>query len=306
MVVNGSILGTEKDEKGTEIFHCEKCDFFTSHIGHWKRHLKTKKHNDSKMVVNDSKNEQKGPQWICHCGRQYKYDSGYYRHKKKCKWSAPTSDTPTDQNQVIEADSGHKNTSADGTFFDSLSKEELKGICKFQQLKISEGNGSTQAITGDNNTMTNQNFNISVFLNEQCRDAMSIQDFAKQLTLTMEDLAASRQNRAQGFSNIMVKNLEPLAITERPVHCTEDQAWFIKDGSNWSEDNGSRLVQETQRGIQRSWPTVFQEANPDWKDKEGLQGAYVELAGATTTDLSQREISKITKTVGKKCHVKDD
>ena len=86
MIVNGSNLGPKAAENGRELYHCNKCDYSTCHLSHWKRHLKTKKHNDSKMVVNGSENGQKGPQWICGCGKQYKYDSGYYRHRKVCTW----------------------------------------------------------------------------------------------------------------------------------------------------------------------------------------------------------------------------
>ena len=51
------------------------------------KHLLSRKHqNDSKMVVNDSNLMPKNAlPFICECGKSYKYDSGYYRHKKNAK-----------------------------------------------------------------------------------------------------------------------------------------------------------------------------------------------------------------------------
>ena len=318
MVHNGAYLGAKTSQNEPEEYHCEKCDYTTSKLGNWKRHIKTKKHNGASMVHNGAQKGAKTSQsinvekddktFVCDCGKAYKYHQGLYRHKKICTWTA---DCNVVEPKTKTLTTVVKETTKENDFFDTLTKEELKGICKYQKKLEAEasshsaGIGTSQAIHGNNNTMNNQNFNISVFLNEKCSDAMSIQDFAKQLTLTMEDLAQSRQNRALGFSNIVVKNLEPLAITERPVHCTDDQGWFVKDGANWEEDNGGKLIAEAQKGIQRTWPTIFEDANPGWENKDGLKEAYCEIAGAATSDLSIKELSKITKTVGKRCGVKD-
>ena len=55
---------TKTDEKGTktdEIFHCKNCDYITSHIGHWKRHLETKKHKKFEMKQIKFKITYRGP-----------------------------------------------------------------------------------------------------------------------------------------------------------------------------------------------------------------------------------------------------
>ena len=87
MLVNASDLGTKKDKKG-QYFSCIFCDYITTHIGHWDRHLKTNKHQNRKMLVNASSKKKKGQKhkkYICNCGKAYLHDSSFYRHKLKCK-----------------------------------------------------------------------------------------------------------------------------------------------------------------------------------------------------------------------------
>ena len=59
MLVNASNLGTKRDKKG-QVFFCKNCDYNTKHHGHWERHLNTKKHKNSKMLVNASTSKKKG------------------------------------------------------------------------------------------------------------------------------------------------------------------------------------------------------------------------------------------------------
>ena len=78
--------GDKRSQKEPNNYHCKKCDFTTCKIGNWKRHLKTKKHNDTKMIQNDTLKEHENnlPKLTCECGKTYKYHSGYYRHIKTC------------------------------------------------------------------------------------------------------------------------------------------------------------------------------------------------------------------------------
>ena len=84
MIVNDS----KKSQKVAKIFYCNFCDYTTCKKTDFQKHLSTEKHlkseNDSKMVVNDSEKSQKIAHFICKCGKIYKYDSGFYRHKKTC------------------------------------------------------------------------------------------------------------------------------------------------------------------------------------------------------------------------------
>ena len=78
-------LGTKKHEKSTSKYHCEKCDYSTSHMGLWKRHLKTRKHMDNKWITMDNKKNENEPDtmFTCECGKSYKYKTGLCKHKLK-------------------------------------------------------------------------------------------------------------------------------------------------------------------------------------------------------------------------------
>ena len=91
MIGNDSIFGSESSEK----FICHYCDYKTCRKSQYERHLSTDKHknelNDSKMIGNDSDLVLKSSKlYHCLCGKVYKYDSGYYRHKKVCSFEKQT------------------------------------------------------------------------------------------------------------------------------------------------------------------------------------------------------------------------
>ena len=66
-------------ENSNKLFHCEKCDYTAKRKGDFKKHLESRKHNASKMLVKNSK-------FKCRCGKSYMHDSSFYRHNKVCDY----------------------------------------------------------------------------------------------------------------------------------------------------------------------------------------------------------------------------
>ena len=65
-----------------------------------------------------------------------------------------------------------------------------------------------------------------MFLNEKCKNAMNIEDFVEKIKLTLEDLQFTKENGyAKGISNIFIKNLNDMDITERPIHCSDQKVY---------------------------------------------------------------------------------
>ena len=146
MIVNDSVLCYESSEK----FCCKSCNYQSCRKSQYERHLSTDKHkkmeNDSKMVVNDSVSVLKSSKQLftCNCGKVYKYDSGYYRHKKQCSEKIDKKiDEPNDKELIM-----------------LLIKEnsELKNM----MMKVIE-NGTHNTT---NNNCHNKTFNLQLFLNE--------------------------------------------------------------------------------------------------------------------------------------------
>ena len=248
MVVNDS----EKSPKVAKVFCCELCDYTTSKKCDYTKHLTTDKHkkttNDSKMVVNDSKKSPKVAFYTCECGKIYKYDSGYYRHKKVC-------------NVIIKPEK------------DETSEKELIMMLIKQNTELLDViKSGTNNVNNSNNTNNSHNktFNLQFFLNETCKDAMNIMDFVDSIKLQLSDLEkVGELGYVDGISNIIVKNLNALDVTQRPVHCTDKkrEILYIKDEDKWEKDNEEKnklrkAIKRVALKNQRMIPK-FKEEHPD-------------------------------------------
>jgi len=271
-------------------FYCKKCDYRTSKKSSWTKHLDTKKHNDTQMIHNDTQKVAKscsGERFECECGKSYKYHSGYYRHKSKCTW------VPLEENSKIT------NTSNDEDSI-TMSKDALTGLVTemtkalFPVLAEAIGDKSSISGSGSHNTINNQKiFNVNLFLNEKCGNAMSIQDFARNLQLTMADLDKSKPDQ---ITNVVMRNLQPLSITDRPFHCTDisGSEWYVKDKENgWGTDSGSKVIVSAEHGIRQKWPDQFISEHPNWTSSEQLQDKYVKIAGDASSSINNKDKGRV-------------
>ena len=126
--------------------------------------------------------------------------------------------------------------------------EKLAETC--QNTIISNTNNNT-----NNNTINNnQQFNVQVFLNEKCQNAMNLSDFLKSIEVTNEDIENNAQfGFVKGIYKIISDNLQTLDLFERPIHCTDPkrETVFIKEDNQWSKEDHSKkinsMIQETSR-----------------------------------------------------------
>jgi hypothetical protein len=229
----------KKTPKKPQKYLCQKCDFNTSNKKDYIRHISTPKHqNDDKMMTNDDKKPQKTPNcdghnfFICECGKQYKYRQGLSVHKKKC-----------------ELNKINKN---DGENIQSLTEKDLiltllnqNNQLQNQIMDLCKDRNNVQIISNNGNiNSNNKTFNLNVFLNEQCKDAMNIMDFVDSLKLQLSDLEnVGKLGFVEGISNIIVKNLKALDIHKRPVHCSDSkrEVMYVKDENKWEKDNDEKL-----------------------------------------------------------------
>ena len=306
---------TKTDENGTkkdEYFECKCCDYNTCHFGHWKRHLETKKHKKLEMKQNETSETKKDKivtkgtkknklnKYHCeNCGEIFGSRTTLWRHKKKCDMLSSKVDVITTETSTLALNTVLQENAA----LREQLKEQNDRMYEIARASTSALANQTAAMNNCNvtNNQTNNNFNINLFLNEKCSDALTIQDFAKKLQLTMSDLMTAKENKVLGLANIVVKNLEPLALTERPLHCTENEEWFVKDeSSGWEKDSG-KAAQITEHSIRTKWPEVFQTEHPDWKDNEQLSSDYVQLAGMAASKMDDKQRKKLAKHMKSKC-----
>ena len=251
-------------------YACQGCNFSTNSSKDWKRHLETKKHQkltEKSNVIND---------WQCPvCNTRFGSRTTLWRHKKNCD-EVPTA--VEEKKPLALSDDVNK------LFLDAISENtRLQKEILEQSKALAE---KSNVVIGNNNN--NNYININMFLNEECANAMSLQTFAKKLTLTIEDL--HNKSHRDALTNIVIKNLQPLALTERPVHCKDKSEWYIKDeAEGWNEDSGEKLLKAASFGIQRNWVEEFEKQHPEWMKSEPLRDMYIQLAGTSSADISDKD-----------------
>jgi hypothetical protein len=254
--------GIKKIKKNAYIFYCESCDFNCSKKCEWDRHIIRPKHKKRQNDNETGKNgNEKTPQnalhkYICNCGRAYKHSSGLSRHKntKTCSTKQlynlkdnENSEVKILTNLVLEVVKQNQELISQNNESQKQNQELQKNfieLCK---------NGTTNTtITNTNNNSNNKTFNLNVFLNEHCKDAMNIMDFVDSLKLQLSDLESiGKLGFVEGISNIIIRNLKALDIHKRPVHCSDSkrEVMYIKDDDKWEKENENK--QKLRKAIKR-------------------------------------------------------
>ena len=251
-------------------FYCTFCDYGTSKKSNMVSHNNSLKHIKSmnvKLISNDFQPKISSNHSCKNCYKKYKDYSGLWRHKKKCKVEIPIEnetnnedmyDIKTLTNLVLDIFKQNKDLSQQN--FDLTSK--IVDICKNNSNTIS------------NNTINshNKSFNLQFFLNETCKNAMNITDFIDSIKLQLSDLEkVGELGYVEGISNIIVKNLNALDVTLRPVHCTDKkrETMYIKDEDKWEkeDDNKAKLHKMVRKVANKNIDLIseFKELHPDWK-----------------------------------------
>ena len=223
----------EKVPKSSGNFVCEKCDYITSRKSQYNRHLGTPKHKNN-TILNDPE-QLSSKQFICNnCNKCYKARNGLWYHQQTCK---PVIDPVNNNNN---------NNVVDKELVMLLIKEnsELKNMMMDAQNKMLEviKNG-THNTTNTNTNSHNKTFNLQFFLNETCKNAMNIMDFVDSLKLQLNDLERMGEiGFVNGMSNIIIKNLQNMDVTERPVHCTDKkrEIIYVKDADKWDKETETK------------------------------------------------------------------
>lgn len=185
---------------------CDACHYITSIKCNIIKHLKTRKHTmttKSIKSINNTNNEVL-KNHICECGNQYSNRQNLYRHRKKHNCDA-NEENKTAEIQKLEYENEMlklKLQILELTKDKQLMKETLQSISLNNNI-----NNNTNSF----NTITKNN--IKIFLSEKCADAISIQDFVKQLTISLDDIISAKDNTAKGITSIIERNLQPFSRT---------------------------------------------------------------------------------------------
>ena len=220
---------TIKTPKNPTKLICETCDFKCYNKKDYNRHLLTRKHEMLTHV--DINVDIKTPKaFTCDCGKEYKYRQSLSVHKKKCTY---TTEEPI-ENTFVQEEEEPSDRQLIMTLIKQMAERDK------QIAEIIPRIGDTTNNTNNTNTNCNNTFNVQLYLNNECKNAMSIQDFIKSIELNMSHLkAVTEKGYVDSVSNILIKALGALEITNRPLHCTDlkRDIIYIKDNAEWNKSS---------------------------------------------------------------------
>ena len=305
--------------KNPRIFNCTYCDYNSSNKKDYKRHLMTNKH---KMITNDNKIDNINPKkplrvYTCKCGNKYKYASGLSRHINQCKYidnSLDVTTNPTSPNIVdIDKELFVKMLLENQDIMKGVIMKNQDVMEKMMEVLPHMGGNTISNMTNSHN-ITNNQFNIQMFLNDHCKNAMNLTDFIHSLPITSETYDDTIENGlTKTITNMMVNGLNELDILDRPIHCTDAsrKTLYVKDADNWEKDNellhiikGIRELSLKQRTMINKW----KEANDGWKTDDKLQSRMTSLVFNSMTQIEndEKETSKIIKSISKNVYLDNE
>jgi hypothetical protein len=289
----------KKSQKVAKKFICEKCDYSSNKESDYNKHLDTRKH---KMVYNGiQKSREKSQTNICSCGKAYKHISGLYRHKKICTFEQ--------NNEEIEKN--EKNEKNEKIEISEKIEQTDKNDYKEMFMAMMEKNNELQSALlevipkiGDTTTNSHNtnNFNINVFLNEQCKDAINIMDFVRSLQLQLKDLEnMGKLGFVEGTSKIFIDGLKELDLHKRPIHCSNSQQeiLYVKDNDMWGQESESKdkmkmAIDEINKANMKQIPKWITE-NPTYAGDEEYMKIISNIMKADVEEDKNKIINNVAK-----------
>ena len=289
---------TESCEKVAHVFYCNFCDYNTSRKSSYEKHISSEKH--SVNTVNTKVAKSCETIFFCNfCNKHYKSRVGLWKHHKICgkmDFTEPENKPKVPQLttelviQLIE------------------QNKELQQALMEQNKTIME-----LAQKSGNNYCNNNNktFNLQVFLNETCKDAINLSDFVNQIQVSIDDLEATGNlGYAEGISKVFINNLKGIDYTHRPIHCSDfkREVLYIKDENKWTKDdeNNSNLTKAIKQVASKNIKQIseWQKLHPEYCDPESKQNdKYMQIVlhsmSGSTKEEASKNYEKIVKNIAK-------
>ena len=297
----------EKMPKNADFFECQKCNFKCSKKSNYKAHLLTRKHQN-RTILNEKKQKNALPSFQCEfCSKIYKKRNSFWYHQQKCM---------LDNNEDVVASQEGNVCDKDLVIMVMKQQQELMKQNTDFQNKIIEEQTSTQKMMLEvlkngthNNNSHNKTFNLQVFLNETCKNAMNLSDFIKSVNIQINDLEKIGElGYVDGISDIIIRNLQDLEVEKRPMHCTDAkrEILYVKDEDKWEREEKEKkrikgaINQVAAKNIQAL--LEYRDKNPSCVDPTNEDGAkfnqmLLQVLENTDEDNKEKVVKKLSKGV---------
>ena len=293
-------VGDKNNSKLCSSFYCETCDYGTSKKSSFVNHNASAKH---KRITNELQMGQKEDKnmldiietFVCSCGKQYQHRQGLWKHKKKCNNNNNISESTIKETEAKEL---IQYLMKENSEFKQLMIDQNKHMMEQNKnmLELAKNSGNHNS----HNTTNNNSFNLNVFLNETCKDAMNIMEFVDQLQVSVKDLEETgRLGYSEGISKIFINGLKQINISDRPIHCADSkrEIVYIKDKNQWTKEDGDKslltnaikhVAHKNMRQI-KEWTKV----NPEYNDSSSKQNdRYLKIVSNSMNGSTEEETNK--------------
>ena len=302
-------------------FNCDYCEFNCCKKSNYDLHLSTRKHLAN---VKGDIGDKKHALFICsNCDKKYISRNGLWKHKKTCY---------IEEDQITSGNTLLDESSSEIKVLTNLVLEMVKSNTELQkhqnelqkhQHELQKQNNELQKqvleVCKNNNTINSNNhinshnktFNLQFFLNEQCKDAMNISDFANSIDLQLSDFeSVGELGYVEGITKIMLDKLNSMDIYKRPIHCSDAkrETLYVKDDNKWEKEERNnpklRYAIKTVSFNNMKLMGLWSDTYPDSKDGESyLNDKYMKLIKQSTggngeiADSENKIIRRIAKEI---------
>ena len=292
----------------TVLYVCETCDYISSRKNNYDKHITTPKHH-RKLNGNEKKHKSRTSFNCTNCGKSYYTKSGIWKHKKMCDIMNKTEKDEDEDETINYKELLLTSIKQNKELQDFIIKQSEQYHTTINEIIPKIGN--TNNTNNTNNTINNnQKLNINIFLNEQCKDAITMDEFINKMHISLKNLFYTRDKGiAEGVSNIFIENLNKLPLNQRPIHCTDPkrETIYIKN-EQWEKDEDKLQTKEVIKKVsylQVKNIKLYKEAHPQLMENQKEKDDYMEIIKATTDDVTEKE-DKILKNICKSVYISNN
>jgi len=276
-------------------FYCENCDYGTSKKSNIDSHYLTAKHQSA--TIGNQKVAKICLDFTCQlCEKNYKDKTGLWRHKKTCQPINEEKGKEKEDNEII------KMLIKDNSEMKTMMLEAFKSL---QPNMMNNSHNNSHNTTNNNN-----HFNLQIYLNETCKDAVNLTDFVDSLQVKLKDLEeTARLGYSEGVSKIFINGLNELDVCKRPIHCSDAkrETLYVKDKNEWTKDADKvKLTSAVKMIGKKNIQQIFewQKKYPEYNDPASRQNdKYLKMLcnamNGSTDDEQEKNMEKILRAITK-------
>jgi hypothetical protein len=327
-------MGNEKLVKPVNEYNeyiCICCNYKSSRKYDLEQHLATQKHKKMENIANGTigengcktVNEKFGKKFDCLCGKKYIYLRGLNRHRETCNYQDPVCveiKKPREGNVVALLIEQNKILMEQNKQQVEQNKQKDKQMMELLAEKDKQNKQQVELLTntikdmipkmGSNNNNNTNQFNINMFLNEECKDAINMSDFIKSIQVSMDQLHYTTNNGlCKGLTKVIMDNMNKLSKYERPLHCSDikREIIYIKDDDKWEKDtHKDKLKKAINKTSNKNYTALcdWTRENPTFMKQDDKQHFYARTASTIGKPLCDVE-DKIIKSICKDNFIKE-